>query len=75
MKNLSYKKSDISKISVKGTLSEDATYITYLDDNKDEQTIDIAKCLNLMAGKEIVLNIALKTDEDCSKELGAIDED
>lgn len=69
MKNLSYKKSGIDKITVKGTLSEDCSTITYVDDNKDEQEIEVAKCLKFMAGKDIVFTMALKNDEDCSEEL------
>lgn len=69
MKNLNYKKSGTKKVTVKGILSIDGTFITYEDDDKNQQTIEVSKCLQLMAGEEIVLSIALKTDEDCSEEL------
>lgn len=75
MKNISYKKNEVSKISVKGILSNDATEITYIDDDKNEQTIEVKKCMKMMAGNEIVLTIALKNDTDLTEELdGDLDE-
>ena len=74
MKNLSYKKVGTDKITVKGTLSTDGSTITYFDDDKNAQTIEVAKCMRLMAGNEITFTVALKSDEDCSKELEENDE-
>ena len=73
MKNLSYKKIGTNKITVKGKLSSDGTKITYIDDDKDERVIEVSKCMQLMAGNDILLTIALKNDEDCSDELEADD--
>ena len=69
MKNLNYKKTGTRKITVKGILSTDGIFITYIDDDKEERTIEVSKCMQLMAGEEIVLSLALKSDEDCSDEL------
>ena len=70
MKNLSYKKIETGKITVKGILSADGTTITYTDDEHNKQTIEVSKCMKLMAGNDIVFTVALKNDEDCSGELG-----
>ena len=35
------------RVSVKGMLSEDGTTITYTDENKIEQEITVADCLNI----------------------------
>ena len=74
MKNLNYKKSDIQKITVKGLLSTDGSFVTYIDDNKDERTIEVSKLFAPMLGKEIAFSLGLKEDEDCSKELEGEDE-
>ena len=69
MKNIAYKKQNLNKITVKGILSDDGSYITYIDDDKNEQTIEISKCFKLMAGNEITFTLALKGEEDASEEL------
>lgn len=61
---LSYTKNTVSKITVKGTLSEDATYITYLDEDKEEQEIMIADCLKDFRGNDISFAVSLTTNED-----------
>lgn len=76
MKNLSYKKQTLDKISVKGVLSGDGTYITYEDQDGNAQTIEVAKYFKLMGGNTVTLSIALKDDKDCSEELNdLIDEE
>lgn len=74
MKNISYKKTGLNKITVKGTLSADGTTITYIDDDKNQQDIEVSKCMKLMAGNEITFTVALKSDQDCSDELEGEDE-
>lgn len=69
MKNVTYKKQKLDKISVKGLLSGDGAYITYEDEDKNAQTIEVAKCFKLMGGNTVTFSIALKNDEDCSEEL------
>ena len=69
MKNMAYKKQNLNKITVKGILSDDGSFITYIDDDKNEQTIDVVKCFKLMAGNDITFTLALKGEEDASDEL------
>lgn len=54
----------IDKVSVKGTLSEDGTTITYIDENKDEQSVTVADCLKWFLGKPIDFAVVVKTSED-----------
>ena len=69
MKNLSYKKVGTDKITVKGMLSADGKTIEYEDDDKVLQTIEVTKCMKLMAGNMITFTVQLKNDQDCSGEL------
>lgn len=52
------------KVSVKGVLSEDGTTITYMDENKDEQEIAVADCLNLFKGKPIDFAVSVKSEDE-----------
>ena len=52
------------KITVKGVLSNDGTKITYVDENKDEQDITIAECLNVFKGKAIDFAVSEKSELD-----------
>jgi hypothetical protein len=52
------------KVSVKGTLSDDGTVITYLNEDKNEETITIAECLNVFKGKSIDFSVILKSESD-----------
>lgn len=52
------------KVSVKGMLSEDGTTITYLDEDKVEQEITVAECLNAFLGKNIDFAVSLKTEDE-----------
>ena len=63
-KNFSYKRSTTDKISVKGKLNDDGTTIKYLDENKVEQEITIAKCLSDFKGQEIDFTVSIKDDSD-----------
>ena len=51
------------KVSVKGTLSEDGTTITYLND-KVEEEITVAECLNAFKGKDIDFSISQKSEDE-----------
>lgn len=42
---LTFKRNIIDKLSVKGVLSEDGTYITYTDENDAEQDIKVSDLL------------------------------
>lgn len=62
---LQFKRTTTDKLTVKaGTLSEDCTVISYLDEDNDEKEIKIADLLKPFKNQTIDLSIALKTDED-----------
>ena len=56
------------KVSVKGMLSEDGTTITYTDENKIEQKITVADCLNIFKGKSIDFSVSIKSEDDIPSE-------
>ena len=56
------------RVSVKGMLSEDGTTITYTDENKIEQEITVADCLNIFKGKPIDVNVSIKSEDDIASE-------
>ena len=56
------------KVSVKGMLSEDGTTITYTDENKIEQEITVADCLNIFKGKPIDFSVSIKSEDDIPSE-------
>lgn len=60
---LSYKRNVTDQLSVKGVLSEDATEITYVDENEDEQSVKISDLLSV-ADKDIDFTVSLKKNED-----------
>lgn len=61
---LSYKRNVTDQLSVKGVLSEDATEITYVDENDDEQLVKISDLLSVFADKDIDFTVSLKKNED-----------
>lgn len=61
---LSYKRNVTDQLSVKGVLSEDATEITYVDENDDEQSVKISDLLSVFADKNIDFTVSLKKNED-----------
>lgn len=52
------------KVSVKGMLSEDGTTITYLDEDKNEQGITVAECLEMFKDCPIDFSVIRKTEDD-----------
>ena len=64
--NYKYNKSIVEKFAIKGELSSDGKYITYIDADKDQRTITVDKCFSKFHGYPIELAIALKTEEDLS---------
>ena len=56
------------RVSVKGMLSEDGTTITYTDENKIEQGITVADCLNIFKGKPIDFSVSIKSEDDIPSE-------
>ena len=61
---LQFKRNIVDKLSVKGVLSEDGTFITYTDENDVEQEVKISDLLNVFKNQEINFSVSLKSDED-----------
>ena len=61
---LQFKRSTTDKLSVKGILSEDGTYITYTDENDVEQDIKVSDLLKVFISQPIEFDVSLKSDED-----------
>lgn len=61
---LQFKRSTTDKLSVKGILSEDGTYITYTDENDVEQDVKVSDLLNVFINQPIEFGVGLKSDED-----------
>ena len=61
---LQFKRSITDKLTVNGILSEDGTYITYIDESDTEQDIKISDLVNVFINQEIIFSLSLKTDED-----------
>lgn len=63
---LQFKRNITDKLSVKGILSEDSTFITYKDENDVEQDVKISDLLNVFKNQSIEFGVQLKTDEELS---------
>lgn len=63
-KQLNYKKTTSETITVKGVLSDDATTITYLNEDKDEVTISMQTLMNKFASMGVAISIKSQTDEE-----------
>jgi len=61
---LSFKRNITDKLSVKGILSEDGTFITYTDENDTEQDVKISDLLKAFINQPIEFGVSLKSDED-----------
>ena len=61
---LQFKRNIVDKLSVKGILSEDGTFITYMDENDVEQDVKIADLLNAFKNQSIEFGVSLKSDEE-----------
>ena len=61
---LQFKRNIVDKLSVKGILSEDGTFITYMDENDVEQDVKIADLLNVFKNQSIEFGVSLKSDEE-----------
>ena len=61
---LQLKRNIVDKLSVKGILSEDGTFITYMDENDVEQDVKIADLLNVFKNQSIEFGVSLKSDEE-----------
>ena len=63
-KQLSYKKTTTESVTAKGILNDDATTITYLNEDKDEVTIPVQALLEKFASQTVSLSIKTQTDEE-----------
>lgn len=61
---LTFKRNITDKLSVKGILSEDGTYITYADENETEQDVKVSDLLKAFINQPIEFGVSLKSDED-----------
>lgn len=61
---LSFKRNITDKLSVKGILSEDGTYITYTDESDSEQDVKVSDLLKAFINQPIEFGVSLKSDED-----------
>ena len=61
---LSFKRNIIDKLSIKGNLSEDGTFITYTDENDTEQNVKVSDLLKAFINQPIEFGVSLKSDED-----------
>jgi len=67
--NYTYKKNTTEKFNIKGLLSDDCKVITYIDGDKEEQTITVDKCFSKFGGMPIEFTLAIKSTEDLEDEL------
>ena len=61
---LSFKRNITDKLSVKGVLSEDGTYITYTDENDTEHDVKVFDLLKAFINQPIEFGVSLKSDVD-----------
>lgn len=61
---LQFKRNITDKLSVKGVLSEDGTFITYTDENDSEQDVKVSDLLKVFINQPIEFGVSLKSDED-----------
>lgn len=61
---LQFKRNITDKLSVKGILSEDGTFISYTDENDIEQDVKISDLLKAFINQPIEFSVSLKSDED-----------
>ena len=61
---LSFKRNTTDKLSIKGTLSDDCSTITYTDENSDEKEIFVVDLLNAMKNQYIEMTTQIKTEEE-----------
>lgn len=61
---LSFKRNITDKLTVKGTLSEDGTSITYMNENDSEQNVKVSDLLKAFINQPIEFGVSLKSDED-----------
>lgn len=68
MKNRKYERNTVDKLAIKGVLSKDCSFITYENDDKENETITLKKCFAPFAGQEISFILSNKTMENLEDE-------
>lgn len=61
---LTFKRNVTNKLLVKGILSEDRTFIAYMDENDIEQNVKVTDLLKAFINQPIEFCVSLKSDED-----------
>ena len=61
---LQFKRNTTDKLSIKGTLSDDCSTITYTDENGDEKDATVVDLLNAMKNQYIEMTAQIKTEEE-----------
>lgn len=74
MQNYKYKKLVNSKFNIKGTLSEDGSFLTYINGDSEEKTIDILDCFRPFRGETLDVSISTKEEQDLTDEFEEEDE-
>ena len=59
-----FKRNTTDKLSIKGTLSDYCSTITYTDENGDEKEIFVVDLLNAMKNQYIEMTAQIKTEEE-----------
>lgn len=67
-KQFAYKKTITESMTVKGIVNEDATTITFINDEKDEVTVEIQELLDKFASQTVSLSIKTQSDEELDLE-------
>ena len=67
-KQFAYKKTVTESMTVKGIINKDATTITFLNDEKDEVTVEIHELLDKFASQTVSLSIKTQSDEELDLE-------
>lgn len=63
-KQFTYKKTVTESLSVKGIMNDNATAITYTNEDKDDVTVSIQSLLDKFASQGVVLTIKTQSDEE-----------
>lgn len=63
-KNPSFTRNMTDKFVIKGALSDDGTTITYINEDKEQMDISVARCFKNFCGENIELTIAVKMNQD-----------
>ena len=61
---LNYTRSITDKIMIKGTLSEDGTFISYMDEDDVLREINVSDCLMPFCGTDIDFSVMHRFSED-----------